>query len=134
MSQSARGVQQGGPQSNPGLPRVPWGANIGTAGDNQYTDNKIGAQPVNQRRQQPGGTFSAPRLPGSAWGANIGTAGDGIRSDMNPGYYRNNQNNQQFIQNQIQLQQKYAPPTPIQQMIQSSGGGPLKYDGGHVNY
>jgi hypothetical protein len=142
MSASARGIQVGGPQSNPGLPRVPWGANIGTAGDNQYTDNKIGAQPAQpQRRGGPGlnnlgGTFSAPSLPSSKWGANIGTAGDAIRSDMNPGYYRNNQTNQQFIQNQMHLQQQYQPPTQIQRMIESSGGGPLKYEGGtgHVNY
>lgn len=142
MSASARGVSQNGPQANPGLPRVPWGANIGTAGDNQYTDNRIGAQqPVQQQRRGGGGggggNFSAPSLPSSKWGANIGTAGDGIRSDMNPAYYRNNQNNQQFIQSQMQLQQRYQPPSQIQQMIQNSGGGPLKYDGagsGHVNY
>ncbi len=143
MSQSARGIQQGGPQANPGLPRVSLGANIGTAGDNQYTDNKIGAQQNQQqnRRMQGGGggggNFSAPSLPSSKWGANIGTAGDAIRSDMNPGYYRSNQTNQQFIQNQIQQQQRYQPPTQIQQMIQSSNGGPLKYEGAgsnHVNY
>ncbi|CAN5355216.1 hypothetical protein BH10CYA1_BH10CYA1_32920 [soil metagenome] len=148
MSQSARGIQQGGPQANPGLPRVSLGANIGTAGDNQYTDNKIGAQQNQQqnRRMQGrggggggggGGNFSAPSLPSSKWGANIGTAGDGIRSDMNPGYYRNNQNNQQFIQNQMQLQQQHQPPTQLQQMIQSSNGGILKYEGAgssHVNY
>lgn len=139
MSASARGLSQSGPQANPGLPRVPWGANIGTAGDNQYTDNRIGAQqPMQQqRRGGSGGNFTAPSLPSSKWGANIGTAGDGIRSDMNPGYYRNNQNNQQFIQNQIQLQQRYQPPSQIQQIIQSSGGGPLRYEGagsGHVNY
>ncbi len=140
MSASARGISQGGPQANPGLPRVPWGANIGTAGDNQYTDNKIGAQqPVQQGRRGGGGgggaNFSAPSLPSSKWGANIGTAGDAIRSDMNPGYYRNNQNNQQFIQSQINLQQRYQPPSQVQQMINNSNGGPLRYEGsGHVNY
>jgi len=141
MSQSARGISQGGPQANPGLPRVSLGANIGTAGDNQYTDQRIGAQQNMQQNRRGGGggggNFSAPSLPSSKWGANIGTAGDNIRSDMNPGYYRNNQNNQQFIQNQINLQQKYTPPSQIQQMIQSSNGGPLRYEGagsGHVNY
>lgn len=138
MSASARGISQSGPQANPGLPRVSLGANIGTAGDNQYTDNRIGAQQNAQaNRRQQGGNFSAPSLPSSKWGANIGTAGDAIRSDMNPGYYRNNQNNQQFIQNQMQLQQRYQPPSQIQQMIQSSNGGPLKYEGAgsnHVNY
>lgn len=145
MSASARGISQGGPQANPGLPRVPWGANIGTAGDNQYSENRIGAQQPMQQQQQRrgggggggGGNFSAPSLPSSKWGANIGTAGDSIRSDMNPGYYRNNQNNQQFIQSQMQMQQRYQPPSQIQQMIQSSGGGPLRYEGagsGHVNY
>ncbi|MBI2812526.1 MAG: hypothetical protein HYX67_17110 [Candidatus Melainabacteria bacterium] len=140
MSQSARGIQQGGPQANPGLPRVSLGANIGTAGDNQYTENRIGAQQnqqQNRRMQGGGGNFSAPSLPSSKWGANIGTAGDAIRSDMNPGYYRSNQTNQQFIQNQLQQQQRYQPPTQIQQMIQSSNGGPLKYEGAgsnHVNY
>lgn len=134
MSQSARGVAQGGPQANPLLPKVPWGANIGTAGDNQYTDHKIGAQ-APQPQQRRNGNFTAPSLPSSKWGANIGTAGDGIRSDMNPGYYRSNQSNQQFIQNQMQIQQKYQPPSAIQSIIQSSGGGPLKYEGtGHVNY
>lgn len=138
MSASARGISQNGPQANPGLPRVSLGANIGTAGDNQYTDNRIGAQQNQQaNRRQQGGNFSAPSLPSSKWGANIGTAGDAIRSDMNPAYYRNNQNNQQFIQNQMQLQQRYQPPSQIQQMIQSSNGGPLKYEGAgsnHVNY
>jgi hypothetical protein len=142
MSASARGIQQSGPQVNPGLPRVPWGANIGTCGDNQYTDHKIGAQaPMQQGRpglNNLGGAYNAPSLPSSKWGANIGTAGDNIRSDMNPGYYRNNQSNEKFIQNQIQMQQRMNPPapTPIQRLLQTSNGGPLRYEGsnGHVNY
>lgn len=134
MSKSARGINQNGPQINPGLPRTPWGANIGTPGDNQYSENKIGAyqpQPQQGRRggglQNLGGAYTTPRLPGSKWGANIGTAGDGIRSDMNPGYYANNQNSQQFVQMEIQ-RERAAHPTQFQRMVQTSGNGPLRYD------
>jgi len=42
MSKSAQGYAEGGLQANPGLPPVPLGRTIGTAGDNQYTANPIG--------------------------------------------------------------------------------------------
>lgn len=138
MSASARGLPQGGAQSNPLLPKVPWGANVGTAGDNQYSDHPISAASPQPRQQQGGGGGGAAaggrRLPSSAWGANIGTAGDTIRSDMNPNYYRTNLSNQQFVRGELARQQQFNQPTQIQEMIQSSHGGPLRYDGGHGGY
>lgn len=69
LSKTAQGLQVGGAQANPLLPKVPWGANIQTPGDNFYTPQRI---------EKKGGA----QVPVSKWGANVGQAGDQIRSDL----------------------------------------------------
>lgn len=73
LSQTAQGKQIGGGQANPGLPKVPWGANISTPGDNMYSP-----APVKNK--------GAAGVPTSKWGANVGQAGDNMRSDLDPSY------------------------------------------------
>lgn len=69
LSKTAQGLQVGGAQANPLLPKVPWGANIQTPGDNFYTPQRI---------EKKGG----PQVPVSKWGANVSQPGDQIRSDL----------------------------------------------------
>ncbi|MBA3992713.1 MAG: hypothetical protein C0469_04240 [Cyanobacteria bacterium DS2.3.42] len=69
LSQTAQGKQVGGAQANPLLPKVPWGANIQTPGDNFYTPQRI---------EKKGGA----QVPVSKWGANVSQPGDQIRSDL----------------------------------------------------
>jgi len=69
LSKTAQGLQVGGAQANPLLPKVPWGANIQTPGDNFYTPQRI---------EKKGGA----QVPVSKWGANVSQPGDQIRSDL----------------------------------------------------
>jgi hypothetical protein len=107
MSQSARGLQQGGLVPNPGLPAVNMGANIRTPGDNQYRQKPV---------QQNNG------LPVSRLGANIGTAGDGMRTDLHP--YVPMGQNQNYGGGQQYQQYQQRPP---QFMYKPRSGGVATY-------
>jgi hypothetical protein len=123
MSQSAKGVYGLGAQTNPGLPRVNFGANIATPGDNMYGNNPTR---VNSGNAMNGGG-SNPGLPSARLGANVGTAGDAMRSDLNgpaqvkrevfrPRYYA--QNAPQIIQ----------PQEPQMSPTRMAPGGVATYD------
>lgn len=73
ISKTAQGKQVGGAQANPLLPKVPWGANIQTPGDNFYTNQRV-TKTTNQG--VPAG------VPQANWGANVKQPGDNMRSDM----------------------------------------------------
>lgn len=88
LSQTARGLQVGGAQANPLLPKVPWGANIQTPGDNFYGANRVEKK-------------SGSGIKKVKWGANVQTPGDAMRSDL-PGA---NPEGNLYIPGQV-LQQK----------------------------
>jgi hypothetical protein len=88
LSQTARGLQVGGAQANPLLPKVPWGANIQTPGDNFYGANRV--------EKNNGSGIKKVK-----WGANVQTPGDAMRSDL-PG---SNPEGNLYIPGQV-LQQK----------------------------
>ncbi|HEY9786156.1 MAG TPA: hypothetical protein V6D17_12185 [Candidatus Obscuribacterales bacterium] len=73
LSQTAQGKPVGGAQANPLLPKVPWGANIQTPGDNFYTKDRV---TKTTSQGVPAG------IPQSNWGANVKQPGDNMRSDM----------------------------------------------------
>lgn len=72
ISKTAQGKSVSGAQANPLLPKVPWGANIATPGDNFYTKDKI-------TPMQNGTPVGVPQ---ANWGANVKQPGDNMRSDM----------------------------------------------------
>ncbi|HEY9778313.1 MAG TPA: hypothetical protein V6C81_31410 [Planktothrix sp.] len=108
LSPSAQGIQQNSEQSNPGLPRVPWGSHVTTPGDVQYSKNFSaapqgqgqlirvagGGQPTMVQPIMVAPANAAPTansgLPGTPMGSHIGTAGDAIRSDLHPEVNRYN--------------------------------------------
>jgi hypothetical protein len=116
MSQSARGVQQGGLIPNPGLPAVNMGANVRTPGDNQYRGKSVyGAQP-----QQING------LQTTRMGAYVGSPGDGMRSDLGHPYVPMSQ--RQFGGGPAQQYYNGQPSGPgIMYKGRSSGGGVATY-------
>ena len=89
MSQSARGLQQGGLIPNPALPAVNMGANIRTPGDNQYRP-----KPVNNGLQQ------------TRMGAYVGSPGDAMRSDMGHPYIPGGAPNNFYVPGQNQARQQ----------------------------
>ncbi|MBS1953741.1 MAG: hypothetical protein JST89_06145 [Cyanobacteria bacterium SZAS-4] len=99
MSASAKGSDQNGQRPNANLPKVPWGATVGTPGDRTATGGVSGNSASSAGRST---------LPTSSWGASIGTAGDRIRSDLNPQYYQNNENNRARFRRPTQVK----PVTP----------------------
>lgn len=116
MSMSARGVPQGGARANAGLPSVSMGSHVGTAGDNQYTDN-----PIMTGQQQTGG-------PGG-WSDQNARQQAYIHNQVMGKYFARKQQQQR----QQQMQQQGYMPQPqqnseLQQAIQRSGSGPLRYD------
>lgn len=117
MSMSARGVPQGGARANAGLPSVSMGSHVGTAGDNQYTDNPI----MTGSQQQTGG-------PGG-WSDQNQRQQAYIHNQAMGKYFPRRQQPQR----QMQMQQQGYMPQPqqnseLQQAIQRSGTGPLRYD------
>ncbi len=98
ISRSAQGYQQSGAIINPGLPPVPLGSHVTTAGDAQY---QTGFAPGTGMpgAQQPrivcpnvaGTAIWNAGLPGAPFGSHVGTPGDAIRSDLHPEINDHNQ-------------------------------------------
>lgn len=138
ISKSAQGIMQSGEQINPGLPKVPMGSHVGTAGDAEYAKNFTPSQQTIVFPDQAGGggtVYAAPAqgggapygppsaipgnrsLPGVRYGSYVGTAGDAMRSDLHPEV--NNQNDAWWHPQQgqqrsmMQPTQTYHPPVSI---------------------
>jgi hypothetical protein len=75
ISRSAQGLPAGVSSSGlNGLPQTHFGANVGTPGDNQYTDRVQYARHYSRQQQMPAGRMSPC----------VGTPGDNMRSDLHP--------------------------------------------------
>lgn len=133
ISRSAQGYQQSGAIINPGLPPVPMGSHVTTAGDAQY---QTGFAPGTGMpgAQQPrivcpnvaGTAIWNAGLPGAPFGSHVGTPGDGIRSDLHPEI---NDRNQSWWHPQAQggtysvQQVRYAPSGASGAATYESQGG-----------
>jgi len=142
MSRSAQGYQQSGALINPGLPPVPLGSHVTTAGDAQYQTGFApgtgmpGAQQAHMVvcPNVAGTAIWNTGLPGAPFGAHVGTPGDAIRSDLHPEINDRNQSwwHPQAAQSYSTPQRQYSSPTGSSGAATyedqgSSGGGALTY-------
>lgn len=137
ISRSAQGYQQSGAIINPGLPPVPMGSHVTTAGDAQYaTGFAPGTGMPNYPQQQHMIVGQVPNvagtaiwnagLPGAPFGSHVGTPGDGIRSDLHPEINDRNQSwwHPQAAQQSYSPQQvRYAPTGATGAATYESQGG-----------
>lgn len=119
ISRSAQGLPAGVSSSGlNGLPQTHFGANVGTPGDNQYTDRVQYSRHCSQQQRMPAGRMSSY----------AGTPGDNMPSDLHPYTPGQNARNAQAQSNPYGNVNREGTTDPAASAYNISRSGAFSYD------